>query len=740
LFKPYKKLSLLLIFTLAATMFTGLGTVSAAGITYSSLDMPVYRTGPEPQTEDATVLIEVKDAIFLGGDLQIASVSLPTGTEFALPGSAVKLEVFGTDPGFAEVKAIIKSSRTADLYIDARNGPFAGEVRFILTFSGLVVRSGAGDLMVEFTAPSGSAFNFASLDIANVDATDNINVQAGTIKKIGDAGGYIDTITISENYPGILKEGDTIAFKLPAGFSWGDSDYIVAEGGWAFDGYHGMGTGGDFSFTVNGRDLILTINELPDSVSSAGKIMIGTESLSSTYPLGGYAFIEVDDGTAPGNIILKVKASDPDITINDLTAASFDEYGITLETTAVTEVIAGRTDQKLGEFVIKEAVRNSLKKGQTIYFDLPEGVKWVDYGTIEIDGTAVINEDDYTAVTGSEGRKIKNTLTANSEEVTQLTFKDMKVSIEPWFSGPLEIVVSGTVDVGGRVTVAEVIQPVVISVEGMTNVVFGAMNQKAGDIIITESESGTIMSKAGNDQIFITLPEGVSFAGTPHAEVITGDLDLGEVKIGSTGVATVDDGLLIKITADSSQKSVIKISDVYLTLDRTVPEGVVKAKLEGIKDFGWAQGSTALLDFNTSESMGSADIARTITPLVSGTASFIIGSSTYQVGGISHIMDVTPYIKDDRSFVPVRYLGENMLGATVDWNEGEQKVVLTRGGIELVLTIGSKTYTVNGVERTADVAPEIVNSRTFLPARYVAEAFGASVGWDAATYTVTIQR
>jgi hypothetical protein len=41
---------------------------------------------------------------------------------------------------------------------------------------------------------------------------------------------------------------------------------------------------------------------------------------------------------------------------------------------------------------------------------------------------------------------------------------------------------------------------------------------------------------------------------------------------------------------------------------------------------------------------------------------------------------------------------------------------------------------------TADVAPEIVNDRSFLPARFVAEAFGAQVGWDAGLQTVLIQR
>ena len=41
--------------------------------------------------------------------------------------------------------------------------------------------------------------------------------------------------------------------------------------------------------------------------------------------------------------------------------------------------------------------------------------------------------------------------------------------------------------------------------------------------------------------------------------------------------------------------------------------------------------------------------------------------------------------------------------------------------------------------QVADVAPEIASDRTMLPARYVAEAFGAVVGWDAGTRTVLIQ-
>ncbi|NLB53924.1 MAG: copper amine oxidase N-terminal domain-containing protein [Syntrophomonadaceae bacterium] len=740
--KTNKKLSLLLVLAMLMTMFVGAGTASAAGITYSPLNVPTYETKNSPQTEDATILIKAADAIVFGDKKHIATVTLPSGTEFVTPGSEVTLEVISTDPGFKEVNAVIKSSKTADLYVDATNGPFNGEVRFLLTFSGLVVKSGSGDLKVDFSAPAGSAFNFAKTEIAYIGGTSSISVKAGLPKKIGENGGYINGITISESVPGVLKEGDTITFKLENGFTWKDTTRIVAAGGWAFEGYNGMGASvsHDFNVTISGRELVLTIRNLPDYRNSAGRIVIGTDELKDIYPTGVFPFIEIDDGTRYGDIKISVSSSNSNVEINTHGIASFGDFGISLRAAMTKEVMSGRSNQELSNFFIKEEIAYSIKEGQTIYFELPEGVKWAGYGTIEIDGTDVISAGGYTPVSGSNGRKIKNVFTATTSKPTSLAFKNMKVNIEPWFDGPLDITVSGTVDVSGTITVAEALKPVEFTVEGTTNVSVGAMDQKAGDIIITEAEAGAIQSKADHNQLFITLPAGVTFSSKPTVEVISGDLDLGEVKIGSASSATGDNGLLINIDYSGIKKSAIKISDIYLTLDRTVPHGIVLAKFEGVKDFGWADGSTALVDFNTAESIGSIGIATTTTGSLLGTASFVIGSKTFLVEGTSESMDVAPFIKDDRSFVPVRYLAENMLGATVVWNEAAQQVILKNGGVEVVLTIGSKTYTVNGVEKTADVAPVIVDSRTFLPARYVAEAFGAAVVWEETTQTVRIQK
>ena len=57
---------------------------------------------------------------------------------------------------------------------------------------------------------------------------------------------------------------------------------------------------------------------------------------------------------------------------------------------------------------------------------------------------------------------------------------------------------------------------------------------------------------------------------------------------------------------------------------------------------------------------------------------------------------------------------------------------------QIILTIGEKTAQVFGVQKTNDVAPKIVNDRTMLPVRFVAENMGAKVDWDEANEIVTI--
>lgn len=109
------------------------------------------------------------------------------------------------------------------------------------------------------------------------------------------------------------------------------------------------------------------------------------------------------------------------------------------------------------------------------------------------------------------------------------------------------------------------------------------------------------------------------------------------------------------------------------------------------------------------------------------TISMTVGSNDFVINDtIVTIPDAAPYIANSRTYVPFRALGE-AIGADVVWDNDARTVTYTLDGNEIVMTIGSTTYTVNGVEKTMDVAPEITGERTYVPIRFIGEALGFKV-------------
>lgn len=99
--------------------------------------------------------------------------------------------------------------------------------------------------------------------------------------------------------------------------------------------------------------------------------------------------------------------------------------------------------------------------------------------------------------------------------------------------------------------------------------------------------------------------------------------------------------------------------------------------------------------------------------------------------------DVDPYIKEGRTMVPVRFVAEN-LGARVEWNEAQQCVKIFKGIDSLQLWAGLQNAQVNNESVSLDMAPEIVNGRTFVPLRFIAETLGVKVRWDESIKTVKL--
>ena len=102
---------------------------------------------------------------------------------------------------------------------------------------------------------------------------------------------------------------------------------------------------------------------------------------------------------------------------------------------------------------------------------------------------------------------------------------------------------------------------------------------------------------------------------------------------------------------------------------------------------------------------------------------------------------VNPGIINSRMMVPMRKIFE-VLGAEVNWNGETRTVTGTKGNIEIKLQIDNKiaTKTINGIteEIVLDTPPMLMNSRTMVPLRFVAESLDKQVGWDADNRTAII--
>jgi hypothetical protein len=120
-----------------------------------------------------------------------------------------------------------------------------------------------------------------------------------------------------------------------------------------------------------------------------------------------------------------------------------------------------------------------------------------------------------------------------------------------------------------------------------------------------------------------------------------------------------------------------------------------------------------------------------------------LGSRTMTVSGRESILlDTEPTLFRSRTYLPIRAVVE-ALGGTVTWNATSRSVELHLAKQTVVLTIGQAVATVNGTRTQVDaqdalIVPMIIQGRTLLPVRFVAESLGCRVDWNQNDKTIVI--
>ena len=111
---------------------------------------------------------------------------------------------------------------------------------------------------------------------------------------------------------------------------------------------------------------------------------------------------------------------------------------------------------------------------------------------------------------------------------------------------------------------------------------------------------------------------------------------------------------------------------------------------------------------------------------------------TVKVNGKFLLADVVPRIKNGRTLVPLRAFAE-MMEFQVKEPDEKGRIEISKDGKTVVFTLGSLEGEKDGEKFKLEAAPEIINNRTLVPLRALAEAFECEVLWNGETTEVVIR-
>jgi len=216
---------------------------------------------------------------------------------------------------------------------------------------------------------------------------------------------------------------------------------------------------------------------------------------------------------------------------------------------------------------------------------------------------------------------------------------------------------------------------------------------------------------------------------SPPELIINSPLDNSETNentITVSGTAMDKESGISKVTVNGTLVSVS--SSGSFSTKVTLTEGINRINVVAIDNLGNETAKTINVTYEKP--------VKTITIILQ------IGNNNFTVNGSTRTLDSPPVIKNGRTLVPIRAVVE-ALGGTVDWDASTKKVTVSLGSNTIELWIGKSVAKVNGADTPIDstnskVVPEIINGRTMLPLRFVAENLGCDVQWDGTTRTITI--
>ena len=443
-------------------------------------------------------------------------------------------------------------------------------------------------------------------------------------------------------------------------------------------------------------------------------------------------------------------------------------------------------DGKSLSIFVEENTGDILNTSRKATFTFPEGIEVVDIDHAALDGV----ETNAGAAYHFEYEIDENVVTIyNYGEDEESNATDMEIafilSAAPTYTGDVDVTLGGEFD-DVSFTVATVKAPYTIEAK-TSEVLIDYRYVPVNEIVITEAQEDLL--REGNR---ITLAvEKMDFEDAGSFEVTSGDIEVDvDIISGRNDVSQ----LVIEVTDESTEASTITISGLELYLDRTLPVGGYALENVQSTNILWenshndeddrtlqdnayvpnarndyefdnfvageyeamyvddAKGNDANYgyDFNGIFEYDAVVVNDSYVEVVtagrdqddsSTTRKIVItiGATTMAVGTETVTLDTPAYINaENYTELPLRAVSE-AFGATVGWDDASRTVTIMMGQRIVSMTIGSKTMYINGTPVAMNTAPEITNERTFVPVRDLANALGITkIDWNEASATVTL--
>ena len=660
------------------------------------------------------------------------------------------------------VKAVeIMSDTKAKITLDAKvfNGKDADIEACVLP---LIVKSGeVGDVVVKFTS-NVTAFKTASEVIANVQ-TGKVTIETEGVKTfVEDATEdekALKDITINELTPDVLK-GGSIKLKLS----------------------------GNWKFTKAGN--VTFLNE--DGVTAKAEL-IDDDEIQIDFIDKDFTANMLTDMTISGVTVKtakKCKAGDvATITVSSM-ASSKEFSNVKLEVAkmvkeAVTYSVEDKDlpviwsgaynddgDANTLKVSIEENTGDILNTSRKATFTFPEGIEVVDIANLDdlkvgekgTDKGEFKYEIDENVVT------IWNYAKDEESDKTDLGI-EFVINAAPTFSGDVNVTLGGQFD-DVSLKVATVKAPYTVAAK-TSEVLIDYRYVPVNDIVITEAEEGILKE---DDKVILAV-EKMDFEDAGKVEVTEGDIDVDvdvDVDFDYDDYDWLDKNkayLSVTVNDESTEASTIVISGLELYLDRTLPVGGYALQNVGAANILWENSSTTkdvgFQPYDPDAVEATGEKAKSLTypayfkyKEVTVNDSYVdvitsardqddsttnkkiiitVGASTMAVGTETVNLDAPAYINSENyTMLPVRAISE-AFGATVNWDAASRTVTVLSGQRIISMTIGSRTMYINGTPVAMNTTAAIVNDRTFIPVRDLANSLGISaINWTEASGTVTL--